>query len=221
MAERTERLRDALEDEILMGRLRPGDRLDEVALAARYGVSRTPIREAFFQLSAAGLIEHRPRRGTFVARIGPERLLEMFEVMAELEALAAGRAARRAAAEEIGAIRSLHEACRAAATTGDADAYYYRNEDFHAAIRTACRNAFLIEQADALQKRLKPYRRAQLRARDRVRRSFAEHEAIVCALEAGEADIAAATMRGHVTVQSERFSDLMATVTQMASTALD
>ncbi len=216
MEKRTERLRDVLEEEILTGVLRLGDRLEELQLAERFGVSRTPIREALFQLSAAGLIEQRPRRGTFVAEVGPRRLMEMFDVMAELEAMCARLAARRATAEDLAALRKAHEGCAQAAERGDCDGYYYENEIFHESIRAASRNEFLVEQADALQKRLKAYRRLQLRARDRLRASFAEHEAIVAAIEAGEVETAAEAMRGHVMVQGERFADLLASLEQRA-----
>jgi len=212
MEPRAAALRDALEDEIVTGALRPGARLEEQALADRFGVSRTPIREALLQLSAAGLIEQKPRRGAVVAAIGPRRLMEMFEVMAELEAMCARLAARRADRADLSAIRAAHDACAEAAGARDGDAYYYRNEAFHALIRQAGRNGFLIEQAEALQRRLRPYRRLQLRARDRIGASFAEHEKILAALEAGDAETAAGAMRAHVTVQGERFADLIASL---------
>lgn len=214
MEKRADALRDTLEEEILTGVMRPGDRLEEVALARRFGVSRTPIREALLQLSAAGLIQSRPRRGTFVLEVGPRRLMEMFDVMAALEAMCAGIAARRATASDIAEIRSAHEACRAAELSEDGDAYYYRNESFHEAIRAASRHEFLIEQIGALQKRLRPYRRLQLRARDRMRSSFEEHVAIFQAITAGDSDRAAAAMRSHVAVQGERFTDLLASLEQ-------
>src|SRR6476661_6744984 len=94
-ANATERLKDEIENEIAAGRLLPGMRLDEVSLAARYGVSRTPIREALHSLAASGLIEVRPHRGTIVAEVSPDRLFEMFEVMGEMEAMCARHAARR------------------------------------------------------------------------------------------------------------------------------
>jgi len=212
MSKRAAALRDTLEEEILTGTLAPGTRLDEVGLAARFGVSRTPIREALFQLSAAGLIETGARRGAHVAEIGPRRLMEMFEVMAELEALCARLAARRADAADLAALHAAHDACAAAADRGDGDAYYYENEAFHERIRAAARNGFLLEQADMLQKRLRPYRRLQLRARDRIRASFAEHEVIVAGIAAGDGQAAATAMRAHVAVQGERFADLIASL---------
>ena len=87
------KLRDILEDDIVNGVLRPGERLDEAALAERFKVSRTPIREAFKNLVGTGLVETIPNRGTFVTDIGLPQLIEMFEVMAELEGMCARLAA--------------------------------------------------------------------------------------------------------------------------------
>ena len=92
---RTDRLVRALSDEIVAGRLGPGARLDEQSLADRFGLSRTPVREALGQLAAIGLVEKRPHRGVVVAAFTVERMMHMFEVMAELEALCARLAARR------------------------------------------------------------------------------------------------------------------------------
>jgi len=87
---RAEELRAQLADDIVRGILIPGQTLDEMELARRFGVSRTPVREAIRQLAASGLIETRPHRGAVVARPRHERILGMFEAMAELEALCAG-----------------------------------------------------------------------------------------------------------------------------------
>lgn len=212
MQNRADTLRDALEDRILTGNLAPGDRLEEETLAQEFGVSRTPIRQALFQLAATGLVEHRPRRGAVVAAVGPQRLSEMFEVMAELESLCARLAARRATAHDVAQIRAAVAACGTAALTGDADAYYYANVAFHHRIRLAGGNDFLLGQIEGLQKRLQAYRRLQLRARDRIRSSQDEHVAIAAAIEAGRAADAGDAMRAHVAVQGERFADLMASL---------
>ncbi len=212
MATRKADLRETLEEEIVTGRLPPGARLEEAALAARFGVSRTPVRESLLVLSAAGLIEPRPRRGFVVAELGPRRLMEMFDVMAELEGMCARLAARRASEADLAGIRAAHEACDAAARAGDGDAYHHENETFHERIRAAARNRFLIEQTEALHKRLKPYRRLQLRARGRIRSSFAEHDEVVEAIAAGAPDRAGEAMRAHVAVQGESFADLLASL---------
>lgn len=203
-------LRAAIENDILTGAIAPDARLDEASLAKRFGVSRTPIREALQALAASGLIELRPRRGAVVSAPDFRRLIEMFELMAELEALCARQAARRLRPADREALTAALEACRAAVTRGDTDSYYYENERFHQAIYAASQNGFVAEQAIALQKRLASYRRLQLRVRNRMMSSFAEHEAIVQAILAGDEELASQRLRGHVVVQSERFGDLLA-----------
>lgn len=213
----SERLREAIEEEIATGTLVPGNRLDEVELARRFGVSRTPIREALSLLLGEGLIENLPRRGVVVAQIGPQRLVEMFEVMAELEAMCARLAVRRMSDDELDALQAAHESCRGAALANDSDAYFYANEKFHYAIYTASHNGFLFEQASTLQRKLRPYRRLQLRVRNRVQRSFEEHQDIVDALRSGDADEVAISIRNHVVVQGERFADLLASVSTLSA----
>ena len=205
-------LRDTLEDRILTGSLRPGERLDEVALSREFSVSRTPVREAIFQLAATGIVEHIPNRGAFVAEVGARSLSEMFEVMAELEALCARNAARRALGPDLDALAATHAACTAAAASGDADAYYYANEEFHEAVRCTGGNLFLRQEIARLQKRLKAYRRIQLRARNRIATSLAEHGRIVEAIRTGDGVEAAQQMRLHVSIQGDRFGDLLATM---------
>ena len=221
MSKLSERLREAIEEDIATGVLLPGTRLDEVELATRFGVSRTPIREALNLLLGEGLIENRPRRGAVVAQITPLRLLEMFEVMGELEAMCARLAARRATESDLAALQAVHEDCRAAANGRDTDAYFYANERFHFGLYAAARNAFLAEQALALQRKLRPYRRLQLRVRHRLQRSLDEHQAILDALHAGDPDAAAAQARGHVVVQGERFADLVASLAQLSPQAVN
>ena len=215
----SERLRESIEEEIATGKLLPGTRLDEVDLATRFGVSRTPIREALRLLLGEGLVETRPQRGTVVAQVTPQRLIEMFEVMAELEAMCARLAARRMSDAELTEVEAAHEACRGSAAARDADAYFYANERFHYAIYAASHNSFLFEQAAALQRKLRPYRRLQLRVRNRPQRSFEEHQAIVDALREGDADKAQQAIRSHVVVQGERFADLIASLDQMTAPA--
>lgn len=206
------RLRDILEDEIVNGALRPGDRLDEAALAERFGVSRTPIREAFKYLVGSGLVETVPNRGSFVASVGLPQLIEMFEVMAELEGMCARLAARRMSDNETAELRELLDNCTQARETGDPDAYYYENERFHDFIYRGSHNSFLAQQTRQLQMRLKPYRRLQLRVRNRAGRSLEEHRQIVEAILGGDEAAAEALMKDHVRIQGERFADFVATV---------
>src|SRR3982750_1425950 len=106
---RAEELRLQLADEIVRGVLPPGAALDETDIARRFSVSRTPVREALRQLVASGLVEARPHRGAVVAQPSPDRLTEMFEAMAELEALCAGLAAERMPPGDRQRLGGLHE----------------------------------------------------------------------------------------------------------------
>jgi DNA-binding GntR family transcriptional regulator len=205
-------LRDEIENAILSNEFSPGERLDEMVLANRFGVSRTPVREALMQLNAIGLIEIRPRRGAVVIDPGPHRVYEMFEVMAELEGLAGSLAARRLNDEAREAITAAHRRCELSAKAGDSDDYYYANEEFHKAIYAASRSEFLQEQCTQLHRRLRPYRRLQLRVRNRLSTSFSEHCAIVDAIFAGDGEEARRLLRAHVGIQGERFSDLVASM---------
>jgi DNA-binding GntR family transcriptional regulator len=150
-----------------------------------------------------------------VAEISPQQLVEMFEVMAELEAMCGRLAARRMDQEEHAGLLAAHAACREACDAGDADEYYYRNESFHHAIYAGSHNGFLQEQARALHRRLRPYRRLQLRVRDRLANSLAEHDGVVQAILAGDGELTASRLRQHILIQGQRFADLIASMSQL------
>lgn len=209
---RANMLRDAIAQEIATGEIAPGERLDEVALSRRFGVSRTPIREALMQLGTMGLVEMQPHRGAFVRKVGIAELVEMIEVMAELEGMCARLAARRMSSEEIDVLERIHLDCAAAAESGDPDAYYYENERFHRALYAGCHNNFLMEEAVRLHERTKVYRRLQLRVRGRIENSFSEHAAVVETIRAGDPRAAERAAREHVLIQGERFNDFVASL---------
>ena len=207
---RADALRDQLEQDIVTGSLRPGERLDEQSLAARLGVSRTPIREALMQLASAGLVELQARRGAFVASLSLREVIERFEVMAALEGTCGALAARRLTDAERARLLEAHETCCREARSGDADAYYYANERFHQVLYDASHNGYLAEQSRQLHDRLKPYRRLQLRALSRVAVSLAEHQAVVDAVLAGDSERAERVLRDHILIQGDRLSDFIA-----------
>ncbi len=214
---RSETLREQIEEMIAVGQLKPGQHLDETVLAEKFGVSRTPIREALIQLASMGIIVIRPRRGAIVAEIGPQQLIEMFEVMAELEAMCARLAARRMNPAEQAILKASHLACTEARDNADSDVYFYKNEEFHQQIYIGSQNTFLEEQARVLQRRLRPYRRLQLRVRNRVKASFDEHGAVVDAIIEGKGELAAELLRQHIMIQGQRFSDLIASLSLMSN----
>lgn len=211
---RADIIAEELEGLIFDGTFDNGERLDEVQLAEKFSVSRTPIREALQKLAQSGLVEQIPRRGVFVRQPGPVELIEMFEVMAELEAVCGRLAARRVTPEVLQQIRATVIACEAAAHAGDSDGYYRENEHFHQLIYSASGNDFLAQEAQRLHKRLQPFRRMQLRVRGRMIQSLTEHREILTALETGDSETAEAVLRDHVAVQGGKFNDLMASYKQ-------
>jgi len=203
-------VREHLEQAIVTGEFEDGERLNETRLSARFNVSRTPLREAIHMLASMGLIEVLPRRGAFVRQPTVVDMIEMFEVMAELEALCGRLVARRATAPQLAAIKASLESCEAALAAGDSDAYYRENETFHLLIYEMSGNNFLEAEASRLHKRLQAFRRIQLRVRGRMSQSMKEHREIYDAIEAGDESRATAALRDHVAVQGEKFNDLMA-----------
>ncbi|WP_428688596.1 GntR family transcriptional regulator, partial [Roseibium sp.] len=170
---RSDRIADDIEGLIFDGTFADGDRLDEVQLASRFSVSRTPIREALQRLAQTGLVVQIPRRGVFVRQPGPVELLEMFEVMAELEAVCARLAASRISEKALTDLRDANKRCRAVVEAQDTDDYYRENERFHAILYRQSGNGFLEQECLRLQRRLQPFRRIQLRVRGRMKQSMA------------------------------------------------
>ena len=121
---RADTIASELEQLILSGEFTDGDRLDEIRLASRFGVSRTPLREALQKLALLGLVEQLPRRGVFVRQPGPVELLEMFEVMAEIEAICGRLAAKRISDTALETLQDANANCQKAVENVDADAYY-------------------------------------------------------------------------------------------------
>lgn len=207
---RAEQIAEALEELVFQGEYEDGQRLDEIKLAEHFNVSRTPIREALQRLVMAGMAEQIPRRGVFVRQPGPVELLEMFETMAELEAACGRFAAVRMTDDGLDRLTNANGKCREAVERQDAPGYYLENETFHQEIYRGATNSHLQSEVLRLQNRLKPYRRVQLRIRGRMAQSLAEHEEIIEALKLGNSELAAKLLRAHVTVQGEKFQQLIA-----------
>ena len=203
-------LRAVIEEDIATGRAAPGARLDEAGLAARFGVSRTPVREALQGLAADGLVTLRPRRGAVVAAPDLAELVALFETMAELEASCAGFAARRMDKTGHAKLRTILTACDEPVRAGDAEAYYVLNVALHETIYDGGGNLVLALTTRRLRNRLAPYRRLQLRGPRRLAASHAEHGRLVAAIIAGDEAAARARTSAHVGVQGERFGDFLA-----------
>ncbi|MFY9211410.1 MAG: GntR family transcriptional regulator [Aestuariivita sp.] len=209
---RSDIIADEIEGLIFDGTFGDGERLDEVQLAERFKVSRTPVREAFQRLAQTGLVEQLPRRGVFVRQPGPIELINMFEVMAELESVCARLAAVRITDEALKDLHDTNARCNQAVLAQDSDGYFRENERFHAILYRQSGNAFLEQECLRLHRRLQPFRRLQLRLRGRLKQSMQEHENIVAALEDGDGARAADAIRDHVAVQGEKFHHLIASL---------
>lgn len=194
----SERIRRALGDEIASGVLRPGSSLDEQQIAQRFGTSRTPAREALRQLAMDELVVVRPRRGAVVAELSVERLIDMFEMSAEIEALCVRLASYRMHPLERLKLARMHESSAALVEGGDVESYAAFNLAFHEAIYSATHNAYIAEQALALRNRMAGYRRAQMFEPERLQRSFEEHRGILEAVMQGDGEEASRRMRAHL-----------------------
>jgi DNA-binding GntR family transcriptional regulator len=195
---RTDRIRQAVERAIVSGKLVPGTKLDESALAARHGASRTPVREALQHLASQGLIELRAHAGAFVATLTVVELAERFEAMAFLEAACAALAARRHTAADRRLLASAHEACAKAARKNDPEAFYAANARFHACIYEASHNGYLSAQTIQLGNRLEAYRREATFHPGLMSVTMAEHDRIMHAILAMDEAAAGQQMRRHL-----------------------
>ncbi len=195
---RGDRIRADIERAILVGRLAPGQKLDEEALARRHGASRTPVREALQHLASRGLIELRPNAGAFVAELTVTELAESFETMAILEAACAAMAARRHTAEDRRRLRAAHEACARAATKGSPASFYAANARFHECLYAASHNRHLQAQTVGLRNRLEAYRRAVTFHPGIMALTMREHGRILQAVLAMDEEEASRLMRTHL-----------------------
>ena len=183
---------------VMSGELRPGDALSEVALARRFAVSRTPVREAIQRLAHSGLAERGARRTHVLRELRVDALDDAFEALAEIEALAAGLAAHRTTELERRRIEALVERGGACAAAGDGHAYADVNNALHDAILEGAHNRTLGEMAALVRMRLSPYRDGQFVRSERLAGSHAEHQALLERLLARDAEGAAALMRRHI-----------------------
>lgn len=209
-ATRAEVLSSTLAADILNGVLPPGTRLDENGLAERYGVSRTPVREALRQLATSGLIEMRPRRGAVVASVTKDRLSELFVAMGEMEATCARLSAISMNPLDRKRLQALHQRMGELVAKSREEEYAHANSAFHLAIYEGARNPVLLDMAVGLRRRLDPFRRAQFRAPGRLVRSHNEHDRVVTAILSGNSQEAHTAMLDHVHSVEDAFDQVTA-----------
>ena len=191
---------------IQSGELRPGERIHEVALADRFGISRTPLREAIKILATEGLLELLPNRGARVVVLIEAEIEEMLEVIASLEATAGELACARITPEALDAIRTLHDTMMRAHAAGDVAGYFDLNRQIHEGIVAAAGNATLSAVYATLSGRVQRARYLAHKTEAQWRSAIAEHEAMLDLLARRDGPALAALARAHVLSKKEEIA---------------
>ncbi len=187
---------DQLFQAIEAGELKPDDRLLETDLATRFGVSRTPVREAIRRLEAEGIVTHMPRVGAVVRKLGQQEIVELYEMRIVLETTAARMAAKHASSAEVRTLESLNS--EMAEHASEAVKVATLNRQFHHCIMQAARNQFLAHSYQALSHALILLGKTTLETDARVAIVVAQHADIIDALKSASADAASEAMRVHM-----------------------
>ena len=203
-----------IEDDIVSGKILPGQRLDERLLAERFGVSRTPIREALVRLSSSGLVNIRRNQGAFVAEMTPGRLIGILEVMADLKVLAARLAARRMSLGEREKLKALRDETARCVEEGDLRTYFEKATALHDAIYEGAHNEFLVETARNIRMCLCAYRRYLMRMHLPAKTSYDENSKVVDAIVLGDSAQAEEWMRRHAELRREEMEDIFSLMSQ-------
>ena len=193
-----------LERMIVAGDLAAGAKLNEVAIAESLGVSRGPVREAFRALEESGLVRLEKNRGVFVRQIAVEEADEIYELRAVLDEFVGKRAAQRATAVDVKALRSLVDRMDRAVARNDIDAYHGANLEFHDTLVALAGNAKLLAMYRRLVNELHLYRRATLAQVGALPTSVREHHDILDRIAAGQAAAAGRALFDHAMGSRER-----------------
>lgn len=214
-----ERIRHALERDILTGARPPGSAIDEKALAAQFQASRTPVREALLLLAAQGLVQIEPRAGIRVRKASTAELVATLEALCELEAVLAGLAARRATEAQRLELQQALAAAHACATGGDRRHYGEANAQLHEVIYRASGNPVLVGQVRSVRKTLAAYRLRSFDKPGRLAVSDREHARVVQAIVRGDDRTAAEAMREHIGAGGEAMVALVLAAEAVAAMA--
>ena len=205
----TDEVRRRLESDIRTGHIAPGAMLAVKEIAERFGISRTPAKEALLQLSTAGLVSLQPRRGAIVVKLEASAIFGMLEVLVVLESEAARLAARRMPEALRGELEAVSEAAGAAVAQGDAGRYAELNQRLHQLIYDGAGNEYLHRQIVEIRDRLAAYRPVSFERPGRMKASHLEHSAIVDAILRGDEGDAHRAMTAHITVGGTAQAELM------------
>jgi len=202
-----QRIETALLDDIAAGSLAPGARLDETKLADRFGVSRTPVREALSRLTAQGVLVAGEKRGVHVAQYTLEELSQMFEAMQEIESICARLASQRLSLLARSEIEAAQAHCAETAAQNDRLGYIKANEALHMAIYRATGNPYIQELASDFRRKTGPFRAKKLRTQEDLLRSVENHVDLLAKIFSEDSQVAVDGMRKHMT---ESFMQILA-----------
>jgi DNA-binding GntR family transcriptional regulator len=207
---RANEIRNALQDEIESGQLPPGSPLDERALAARFQVSRTPVREALQQLAARDLVRIAPRQGMSVARLSISQVRAIMETIGELEGVCAKLAARRVDDELRARLDAALQHCQDAAIQGGTEEYAQANTAFHEAIYVGSRNPYLADLIRNARRQIYRYSLRNFVTKAQINKSMQDHLKVARAIQDGDEAAAVHQMILHVPSGSTGFSEFLA-----------
>ncbi len=194
---------NTLRDDILRGELEPGERLMEIHLAEKLGVSRTPVREAIRKLELEGLVKMIPRRGAVVASITISDLEDVLEVRKVLEQLTVKLACEKITDEEIALLKKYHEEFAKAINTNDLTSLAEKDVSFHDVIYNASRNNRLIQILNNLREQMYRYRLEYIKDRQKRKLLVSEHEKILNAVMNRDSTTAEAAIDAHIANQEK------------------
>ena len=200
---------NTLREAILRGELKPGERLMEIQLANKLGVSRTPIREAIRKLELEGLVLMIPRKGAEVAQITEKSLRDVLEVRRALENLAVQLACLRMSPQTLADLKAAARAFEEILGGEDVTAVAEADVAFHDVIYMATDNQRLISLLNNLREQMYRYRVEYLKKKECHKQLLWEHQEIICAIEAGEIDVATKITEQHIDNQVEAVSDAL------------
>lgn len=207
---RSNEIRATLQEEIESGKLLPGSPLDERALAERFLVSRTPVREALQQLAARDLVRIAPRQGVSVARLSISQVRAIMESVGELESLCAKLAARRVDDELRQRLDLAIQRCQDSAVQGGSDDYAAANVFFHETIYQGSHNPYLADLIRNARRQIRRYRIRDFHTKAQISKSLQEHLKVARAIQEGDEALAADAMLLHVPSGSTGFSEFLA-----------
>lgn len=198
-----EKILETIRDAILKGSLKPGERVSEPELAERFGISRTPIREAFRQLESEGYLVVIPRRGAVVASLSERDVEEFYSIKSILEGYAARIAAERMAPREIERLEAINEKLSQIADAGDIKSFFRVHNEFHELFIKASGNDKLGELINQLVLKFNRLRLASLSQPGRMAISVQEHRKIIEAFRKHDGELADNLVRRTATIGAE------------------